>query len=305
MKKKNIIIFLIIILIIILVFSIYSFNNVENYSYNQHEHDNKLYCRLRKVPEGTKYDVGKPVPKSKLISIMKTDLKEFIDKDLDNLNRSVIIHVFDDAFSSSDQSVKNYKNFINHKNVIHTYSEDWYDKLTNKITIVPIGLESNIMNTDDENHLLNYSKKQKKLKDKPLKILCNAHIHIHNNPISGSYNQRREMLDELRDNSLIDFWDGKKSKKDCYESHDNYSFELCPEGNGLDTHRFYEAVLFNTIPIVKRNSLEPLYKKFPCVIIDDWNEINETNCKKWKKKYIKNFEKYKKKLYCKYWRIKY
>ena len=67
----------------------------------------------------------------------------------------------------------------------------------------------------------------------------------------------------------------KKSKEETWKLHDNYSFELCPEGNGLDTHRFYEALLLNTIPIVKRNSLESMYIQFPCVIVDDWKEITK------------------------------
>ena len=67
--------------------------------------------------------------------------------------------------------------------------------------------------------------------------------------------------------------------------HNIYSFELCPEGNGIDTHRFYEAILNNTIPIVKKNTLYELYKQFPCIIVDNWNEITEENLKIWKSKF--------------------
>ena len=52
---------------------------------------------------------------------------------------------------------------------------------------------------------------------------------------------------------MIDFWEKKTERTKTWELHDNYSFELCPEGNGMDTHRFYEALFLNTIPIVKKN----------------------------------------------------
>jgi hypothetical protein len=71
-------------------------------------------------------------------------------------------------------------------------------------------------------------------------------------------------------------------------------YSACPIGAGLDTHRFYESIYFDTIPIVKRNDISDLHSKFPCIIVDTWSEINnnflidnyETNLNKlmyWKK----------------------
>jgi len=45
---------------------------------------------------------------------------------------------------------------------------------------------------------------------------------------------------------------------------------LCPDGNGVDTHRFYETLTLGRIPIVFNTSLHKnLYYKFPCVLIED------------------------------------
>jgi hypothetical protein len=60
---------------------------------------------------------------------------------------------------------------------------------------------------------------------------------------------------------------------DFYNSLKNSKYSLCPVGAGLDTHRFYESIYFDTIPIIKRNELSDLHSKFPCVIVDDWKEI--------------------------------
>ena len=100
---------------------------------------------------------------------------------------------------------------------------------------------------------------------------------------------------------MIDFWEKKTERTETWKLHDNYSFELCPEGNGMDTHRFYEALFLNTIPIVKKNALEPMYKIFPCVIVDEWEEITEKNCANWKKKLSKRIQNEKYKLKLKYW----
>ena len=32
----------------------------------------------------------------------------------------------------------------------------------------------------------------------------------------------------------------------------NYMFVICPEGNGIDTHRMWEALYLRTIPIIKK-----------------------------------------------------
>jgi len=51
-------------------------------------------------------------------------------------------------------------------------------------------------------------------------------------------------------------------------------YSACPIGAGLDTHRFYESIYFNTIPIVKRNDISDLHSRFPCVVVNNWNEID-------------------------------
>lgn len=45
-------------------------------------------------------------------------------------------------------------------------------------------------------------------------------------------------------------------------------FALCPPGNGIDTHRFWEALYAGTIPLVQRNkALEP-FADLPILMVD-------------------------------------
>jgi hypothetical protein len=52
-------------------------------------------------------------------------------------------------------------------------------------------------------------------------------------------------------------------------------FILSPRGNGLDTHRLWEALYMGSFPIVKTSSLDALYADLPVVIVNDWKEVTE------------------------------
>jgi len=59
-------------------------------------------------------------------------------------------------------------------------------------------------------------------------------------------------------------------------THKSY-YTLSPRGCGEDTHRFYESIYLDSIPIVKKTntSFDKLYNIFPCLVINDWNEVTE------------------------------
>jgi hypothetical protein len=76
------------------------------------------------------------------------------------------------------------------------------------------------------------------------------------------------------------------------------SYVLCPEGNGVDTHRIWETLYLGGIPIIlSSNVLNPLLSELPVLIIRDWKELYDKEFLevKWyemqTKKY--NFEKLK------------
>ena len=53
-----------------------------------------------------------------------------------------------------------------------------------------------------------------------------------------------------------------------------YAFVVSPFGNGLDTHRIWEALILGCIPIVCTSPLDRLYEDLPILIINDWNDVN-------------------------------
>jgi hypothetical protein len=55
----------------------------------------------------------------------------------------------------------------------------------------------------------------------------------------------------------------------------NHPFVVCPEGNGIDTHRVWECLYIKTIPVCIRNINNQFYTDLPILFIDDWEELTE------------------------------
>ena len=52
-------------------------------------------------------------------------------------------------------------------------------------------------------------------------------------------------------------------------------FVFCPRGNGVDTHRLWETLYMESIPIVIYENTHHLFTDLPILFIKDWDEINE------------------------------
>jgi hypothetical protein len=68
-----------------------------------------------------------------------------------------------------------------------------------------------------------------------------------------------------------------------FKTLSSYKFVISPEGNGIDCHRHYEALIAGCIPIIERNHLiETKYKGCPILYTTDYSEITEEYLnKKW------------------------
>ncbi len=87
----------------------------------------------------------------------------------------------------------------------------------------------------------------------------------------------------------------------------NYMFVICPEGNGIDTHRFWEALYLKTIPIMEKNKISNFIKKanLPVLIINKWSDLSKYDEKKLRNFYISNRKLFNSKyLSQNYWKKK-
>ena len=51
-------------------------------------------------------------------------------------------------------------------------------------------------------------------------------------------------------------------------------FCLSPGGDGIDTHRTWEALYLGTVPVVTRSVLTEQHPDLPMVVLDDWAEFS-------------------------------
>jgi hypothetical protein len=51
---------------------------------------------------------------------------------------------------------------------------------------------------------------------------------------------------------------------------------ICPRGNGIDTHRVWEALYLGVVPVVQRSSLDALYGPLPVLIIESFENLTAT-----------------------------
>ena len=130
----------------------------------------------------------------------------------------------------------------------------------------PIGMSWQIAAYDGDLMSLVVNGKHDKL------LLCNVYPTTDERRRGTQPKNRRTILTALAQrgyvNNFVDHRDYIKGLKD-------YKFVVSPEGNGVDTHRTYEALLAGCIPIVEANPLmERKYPNMPILWTTDYSEIN-------------------------------
>jgi len=53
-------------------------------------------------------------------------------------------------------------------------------------------------------------------------------------------------------------------------------FILAPKGNGLDTHRLWEALVLGVVPIVMKSSIDNVFDGLPVLTVDSYDEVSHS-----------------------------
>ena len=91
-----------------------------------------------------------------------------------------------------------------------------------------------------------------------------------NPPVRGPIMQHFESLDR-RD--WLTVRHGEAGLEEFVREMSSHRFVVCPPGNGIDTHRLWEALYGKTIPIVLRNPALREFGDLPIVFVDDFREV--------------------------------
>jgi hypothetical protein len=164
---------------------------------------------------------------------------------------NLVCHNSDLSFSK--KMLDELRDYVNHIYAVNCIVED------DIITKIPLGFSDRLIPI-----ILNTSLS----KSKEYLLYMNFNIH------SGRIKERVECRNYFINFDWIKFED-LVSEEQYYKNLSSSKYSLCPIGAGLDTHRFYESIFFDTIPIVKRNEISDLHIKFPCIVVNNWDDINQ------------------------------
>ena len=56
-----------------------------------------------------------------------------------------------------------------------------------------------------------------------------------------------------------------------------HKFVISMRGNGVDTHRVCEILLMGSVPVILHSGLDDMYERFPCLLVDSFDQIDTTN----------------------------
>ena len=197
------------------------------------------------------------------IIFLKTDLKDIyfkIQHPKINNKYILITHNSDKKIGLSEKELKDEK-------IIHWFAQNLSFKCDENFSVLPIGFENR--------RYLNNGKLKNLKKIKNLES-------SKNNKILSSYSSDtnpgiRANLDKVV--RELEFVDNVRYKNyfEYLINLQKYRFILCPEGNGLDTHRIWEALLTKTVPILEKSdfSLNFYNLGMPVHIVNKWSELEE------------------------------
>lgn len=78
----------------------------------------------------------------------------------------------------------------------------------------------------------------------------------------------------------IDWEEPQLSFEDLYVRYAEYRMILCPFGNGIDTHRLWEVLYCNRIPITIKAGpykIYKLYEQLPIIVLDNIMQLKDVN----------------------------
>lgn len=137
----------------------------------------------------------------------------------------------------------------------------------NKLRGIPIGLQNRQWGVDKLDQLISVSRFIEKSES------------IYVNFSQSTHPARREALDIARDLPNVTI-EQEVDYRQYLSSLAKHKFCLCPRGNGIDTHRFWEAQYLDCIPIILWRDWTASFSGMPILILDNWAELKKLDFKK-------------------------
>lgn len=153
------------------------------------------------------------------------------------------------------------------QNIIKWYAQNVNVK-NSRLFSIPIGLEN-------DRWFPKLQKKQVISKIRIRSIIVYKNWVYMNHNISTNVHERLPLYMKYENVPWVTSVRGKNGKD--FENYamqiHHHRFVICPDGNGIDTHRLWETLYLGSFPIVRRSINTEFYKDLPICFVDDWDDI--------------------------------
>lgn len=106
------------------------------------------------------------------------------------------------------------------------------------------------------------------LKEEPKLKFLYFFFSLHTNP-----HKRHECFNILSQKGLV--WGSQMEYKDYLSELGKHKYAICPDGNGIDTHRLWECIYLHVVPICLSSPLTRHFSKLcPMIVLNSWNDLN-------------------------------
>lgn len=171
------------------------------------------------------------------------------------------------------------------------------------VKCLPLGLENSFISYRGDFHGVGYD--YVKIKENSINNFTdrvpNKFIYSNFN-VQTNFNHRFPIKQISNEIVFIDWCEPNLSIEKFFDDILDYEAVICPDGNGPDTHRFYETLYMGRIPIIFNKIMyNNLYNMFPVVFLDDINLLRNYEYMKEKIDIAKNKQWNKKVLTSEYW----
>jgi hypothetical protein len=170
---------------------------------------------------------------------------------------------------NSDQNIEPTENV--NKILSSNNLKKWYGQNlcfhSDKLHMLPIGF-ANSMWPHGNLNIFNDNKITDNLHIKSKFIYFNFNINTNKDKRQICYNSLKDKLIWLQN---IEPYSNLKRLS-------QYEFCICPEGNGVDTHRLWECLYLKVVPIVINSPFTQTLNRYnvPLVILDNWSELSNS-----------------------------
>lgn len=203
----------------------------------------------------------------KSIIFSKTDfiLQEF--ENIKQLDSEVVLITGNSDYCITDDLVK-----LAPQNI-----KVWFcqNKLTNnpKVKSIPIGIENTVeCSREGQGYLWDHAR----LKPAALTNYTNrppTSLIYANFNVTTNLALRSPIQTICQYTDFINWQSPNKTYSEFIDDCLNHKMIVCPEGNGPDTHRFWEVLYLNRVPIARLSKATEAFTSLPVVWVKDWAEL--------------------------------